>query len=294
MISLSFTLIVLICSVPFEPLLPIENMRVMASIASCTLLIKVFDWLRLFKKTAFYILLVGETFKEMSAFLILLFVALLMFGVPMIMLNMNRSQEDGNEVIAEAFGQWGFDMLVNQYLLSLGEFNFENFADQPNSAMCFGFFIAATFITQILMLNMLIAIMGDTFERVIENRDVNATKTKLELMCDLVSTLQQTTKPGEEKKYFMFIVQPDDGQVDDEDDWEGSVNKITRLTSENIVTECDKLQKQSAKLHDSFDEFVKKDMAQDKHMRAHVNKLVKSIKKEVFHKVNTLQSNCNE
>ena len=243
MISLCFTLIVLFCSVPFEPLLPIENMRVMASIASCTLLIKVFDWLRLFKKTAFYILLVGETFKEMSAFLILLFVALLMFGVPMIMLNLNRSQDDGNEVIAEAFGHWGFDMLVNQYLLSLGEFNFENFADQPNSVMCFGFFIAATFITQILMLNMLIAIMGDTFERVIENRDVNATKTKLELMCDLVSTLQQTTKPGEEKKYFMFIVQPDDGQVDDEDDWEGSVNKITRLTSENIAAECDKLQK---------------------------------------------------
>ena len=45
--------------------------------------------------------------------------------------------------------------------------------------MCYILFIAATFSTQVVMLNMLIAIMGDTFERVIENRDVNAIKTKL-------------------------------------------------------------------------------------------------------------------
>ena len=92
----------------------------------------------------------------------------------------------------------------------------------------------------------------------------------------------------------MFIVQPDDDQVDDEDDWEGSVNKITRLTSEHISAETDKLHKQSAKIQDSLDEFVKKDMAQDKHMRAHVDKLVKSIKTEVFQKVNTVQGNLND
>ena len=85
----------------------------------------------------------------------------------------------------------------------------DNFANQPQSYLCYIFFVMATFITQLTMLNMLIAIMGDTFERVIENRDVNATRTKLELMSDLVSTLQQTTEE-EETKYFMFIAQPDD------------------------------------------------------------------------------------
>ena len=35
------------------------------------------------------------------------------------------------------------------------------------------------------MLNMLIAIMSDTFERHMENRDVNAIKAKLSLMSDL-------------------------------------------------------------------------------------------------------------
>jgi hypothetical protein len=186
-IGLSFTIIIILTSVPRNTILPLELLRPMAAIASCTLLIKVFDWLRLFEKTAFYILLVEETMRDVSSFLILLFTALMMFGVPMIMLNLNRTAD--NSIVDDPFGFWGLNMLLNQYLLALGEFNYENFANQPQSYLCYIFFVLATFITQIAMLNMLIAIMGDTFERVIENRDVNATKTKLELMSDLVSTL---------------------------------------------------------------------------------------------------------
>ena len=66
----------------------------MAAIASCTLMLKVFDWLRLFEKTAFYILLVEETLKDVSSFLILLVTALMMFGVPMVMLNLNRDNDN--------------------------------------------------------------------------------------------------------------------------------------------------------------------------------------------------------
>ena len=39
------------------------------------------------------------------------------------------------------------------------------------------------------MLNMLIAIMGDTFDRMMENKDINAVRSKLELVADLVAIL---------------------------------------------------------------------------------------------------------
>ena len=42
------------------------------------------------------------------------------------------------------------------------------------------------------MLNMMIAIMGDTFARTIENRDLNSTKTKLELLGDLSANIHQS------------------------------------------------------------------------------------------------------
>ena len=37
----------------------VEPLRVLAAFASCFILVKMFDWLRLFEETAFYVLLVG-------------------------------------------------------------------------------------------------------------------------------------------------------------------------------------------------------------------------------------------
>ena len=51
----------------------------------------------------------------------------MMFGMPMVMLNLNRA--DNNQVVDEVFGFWGLDAFLNQYLLALGEFNMDNFAE---------------------------------------------------------------------------------------------------------------------------------------------------------------------
>ena len=66
-----------------------------------------------------------------------------------------------------------------------------------DSTICYLFFIGATFITQITMLNMLIAIMGDTFGRIIEAKEVNAMKTKIELMEDLSLVMNDEDKDEE-------------------------------------------------------------------------------------------------
>ena len=71
--------------------------------------------------------------------------------------------------------------------------------------MCYIFFMFATFIVQIVMFNMLIAIMGDTFDKITENRDVNAIKSKLELMSDLVALIGPKERT-EIKRIFFFIV----------------------------------------------------------------------------------------
>lgn len=44
-----------------ETIISIESIRILASIVSLCIFVKLFDWLRLFEGTAFYILLVGET-----------------------------------------------------------------------------------------------------------------------------------------------------------------------------------------------------------------------------------------
>ena len=68
---------------------------------------------------------------------------------------------------------------------------------------------------------------------------------------------------------------------------------MTRLTANNIEHLGNQLHKKSDKLQDSINEFVRKDQVQDKHLKAHVDKIVKSSQKEINHKItekiNTMQ-----
>merc|ERR1719362_155131 len=52
-----------------------------------------------------------------------------MFGVPVLMLDMN-SAEDA-ELIDDNFHFWLVDLMFNQYMLALGEFGMDNFQGHP-------------------------------------------------------------------------------------------------------------------------------------------------------------------
>lgn len=47
-------------------------------------------------------------------------------------------------------------------------------------------------------------------------------------------------------------------------------------------------------MQDSIDDFVRKDQVQDKHLKAHVDKIVKSSQKEINHKINENHRNMQE
>ena len=57
------------------------------------------------------------------------------------------------------------DATMNQYMLLLGDFDLENFNLYGRDSYVWVLFILMTFILQIVYLNILIAIMGDTFDK---------------------------------------------------------------------------------------------------------------------------------
>jgi hypothetical protein len=65
------------------------------------------------------------------------------------------------------------DAWLNQYLLGLGDFYYLPFAESEFKDLQWSYFIMATFFTQVVFLNMLIAIMGDTFDRLTEKKSRN-------------------------------------------------------------------------------------------------------------------------
>ena len=88
----------------------------------------------------------------------------------MYMLQLNALMNEESIIVKPVFDQFIVDSTLNQYLLMLGEFNTDGFEGNINLAICYIVFIVSTFLSQITLLNMLIAIMGDTFDRVQEKR----------------------------------------------------------------------------------------------------------------------------
>ena len=68
----------------------VEIQRVFGAFTTCAQLLSLYDRLRLYGPTSFYIILIEETISDIKAFLILFVMALFAFGIPMLFLNYNR------------------------------------------------------------------------------------------------------------------------------------------------------------------------------------------------------------
>ena len=105
------TLLIFVLTLVEIEWIELDMMRVIASLASCLLLIKLYDWLKLFTTTAFYIRLIEITLYDITGFLIIFIIALLICGIPLTILDMNRSE--GKELISDVFGFWLLDAIYN-------------------------------------------------------------------------------------------------------------------------------------------------------------------------------------
>ena len=127
-------------------LIPFSIFKVLVAFASFLLLHKVFDWFRIFEGTSFYIKLVEITMKDILNFIILFWLSLLMFGLPIFFLSI---PDDVNEetYMNQHFGYWLLDVVFSNYLVALGELNMiENFNDSPMKSLTLCFFFFSTFL----------------------------------------------------------------------------------------------------------------------------------------------------
>ena len=81
-------------------------------------------------------------------------------------------------------------------------------------------FLLATFFTAVTALNMLIAIMGDTFEKVLDGYEHHSREMKLKILKDYMHNIE---KENEQKSNFIVLVTPAQAI---EEDWNGAINTI--------------------------------------------------------------------
>ena len=161
MVSFSLNVIIMATNI-----LDIEEIsqyeRTLASISVLCMWFKIYDWMRLFPKMAFYCDLIYETIREMKHFLLIFVLCMLMFGSSFFVLNIKRNE--GDDIMSNFSPLWTITSFISMYELALGEFEAYKEAETQLYLILMLFFVSS-FLIQITFLNMLIAIMADTFDR---------------------------------------------------------------------------------------------------------------------------------
>ena len=188
---------------------------------------KAFYWLRLFGPTSFFVRLIQDTIYDLKYFLILFVLILMTFGNAMLILSEGRE----DKLYRDYFSNNYMSVFLNQYELSLGEFDNENFipGSDGGDEIAWITFMGATLITQIMFLNMLIAIMGDTFERVTESREQSALAEKIRILADYVYVVPYENEAKGTMKKFIFMLRPKNFGKDENGSWEGTATMLRNV-----------------------------------------------------------------
>ena len=202
----------------------IPSQKTAAAISIFLLYIKFFYWLRLFDSTAAFIRMLKEIISDIVPFMTFLIVCVAMFANTFLIFDQSRRLQGrfDERIIEPVFSIPWLDAFVRSYLVGLGEFGMDNFTGEGGALIWF-FFLLATFITQLLFMNLLIAIMGDTFDRVQEVKVQAAAKEKISMITDFIWVLDLQEQFGD-AKYVVIVEQQtisDNASV-----WEGKIGQL--------------------------------------------------------------------
>ena len=178
---------------------------------------KIINYLTIFKPTRYLIKMVSEIIKDIKSFLIILFAAIFAYA----QINYSLNDEIGIDVQLKASYGIAFG--------DLGDYKELPYVD-TFMFTCFSFFIP------LVLLNMLIAIMADSYTRVQTNAIAADTRSLAELQLEyeeFVNFYLDMFVPDKTKSafYYCFCSTLDDDDDGDEG-WEGTVGQLKNTIQE--------------------------------------------------------------
>lgn len=184
----------------------------MINIAACAVCIQwfvLYYWMRLVPSLAFFVTFLVEVIKDIAGFVVMFVICILMFGNAIYIINNgdkdNRSAyfEKGELLFTESWGNEFIDSMFGQYQVTIGMGDIYGGAN----TLVWLFYMATTLFTQLTFFNMLIGIMGQTFERVCEGRDRNSLMERTKMTADFLWILILDKKIKD--KRYMYLVRPE-------------------------------------------------------------------------------------
>lgn len=135
-----------------------------AAFACLSLWIKLFYFFRIFESTAVLVKMIGHIMQDIGSFLMMLGISILAFSNCLYILQMTRTKE-GERFIYKDTKDNLLKTMIYTYNTGLGEYQYEEFGGN-NSTLVWIVFIMITFAIQLVLMNLLIAIMGNAYAEI--------------------------------------------------------------------------------------------------------------------------------
>lgn len=158
-------------------LMRLPHVRMMAAILSVVTWTRLLFYLRAHKETGALVRMILEIAKDMRYFLLILVLMIFGFANAVFVLLHNSYDETGND-ITPASHSTIFRSAVQMYAGIMGASEFDVYDKSPNAWLLWCLYVLFTLMVFIIMLNLLIALMGDSHERV-NNQRAQARQTEL-------------------------------------------------------------------------------------------------------------------
>ena len=199
------------------------------SLASFLMWFELVYLLRLFENFSYYIILIRNTLTDIIYFMYVYVIVLLAFGFGLYILD---NEPYTFEYVPLKFG-YGYrivDSIIYFFLVSLGEFEIEQFGEGTQATTVYLFFIMSTFITAVIILNMLINLMGEAHDALKEVREQSAMFEKIKIVSDHIFLIPDFESL---KKTYLFYIQP----------------KIRQTADKTVESACQELKEQITTFH---------------------------------------------
>jgi hypothetical protein len=200
-----------------------EMENAIAGIAVLLFWSRVFYLLRVFDSTAYLVSMITAIISDMVYFMYALIITMLAFGNAYFILG--RNTEDDNFAGSDIWEAWIYSVRTG-----LGDFNTDGFGTSDEVLIWIIWFIN-TIIIVIILLNLVIAIMGDTFGRVQETQEA----TKLQEFANIMRENEFLISRKYLFKNIKYIIVVEPTRSDEqESDWQGRLLELKKRLNSSI------------------------------------------------------------
>ena len=239
-------LVFIMMSMQFEKLdLDQTFERPLNAIACFFMWIKFLYFWRIFRQTSKFISMIVAIVGDLKDFLVVFFVTLTAFGNSMYIMSNNNptinpdDYAEGEEVPPGKFIQSIWDSIFFAYRMSLGDFDTADLG-QTYYLLVITMFILATLFLTIMMLNILIAVISDSYARV----DSSSLQEMYKNFADLIAENEYLCDKRKLKEHdqmgdYLYIARVDKTDSKGGEAWEGKLNDVET----NLIKKTETIEK---------------------------------------------------